>query len=80
MIKNGYFRIFPNNISFVLKHIIEFEDIVKYMREQDIVYEIINRLPWYKKHKYLRMLKKYKKNKNIENDEDKTWMGDNNDC
>lgn len=117
MIENGYFILFPNNISFVLKHVIKFEDIVKYMSEQDIVYEITNKLPWYKKHKYLRILKKYKKNKNketfskiqihhsntfnqnmtctmshpkdfaihqnmigtVEDDEDKTWMGDNND-
>ena len=118
MIENGYFELFPNNMSFVLKHVIEFEDIIKYMREHDVVYEIINRLPWYKKHKYLRILKKYKKNKNKgtfskiqihhsntfnqnimgevnhpkdfaihqnmigeikTDDEDKTWMGDNND-
>lgn len=117
MIENGYFKLFPNNMSFVLKHVIEFEDIIKYMNEHDIVYEIINKLPWYKKHKYLHILKKYKKNKNketfskiqihhsntfnqnmtctmshpkdfaihqnaigtVEDDEDKTWMGDNND-
>lgn len=119
MIENGYFKLFPNNMSFVLKHVIEFEDIVRYMREHDVVYEIINKLPWYKKIKYNHILKKYKKNKNkdketfskiqihhintfnqnmigemshpkdfaihqnaigtVEDDEDKTWMGDNND-